>query len=186
MTSSFFIACSKFSNVNVWSILSESVDFFQAYEIYCSKQVKCPRISNVLWTCNTTMYHMLRCTNMYYHIIARTFVKFTPLHALYIFSDCNALNIQFWTCNRSVNKHDTDINSAYKVISVWFWDFFHSYDRCICIAGISSEENGAARIFLNVSGNLTFAEKNFNISQVLYCFFYSTVSLEPIRLLFFS
>ncbi|CAH3132352.1 unnamed protein product [Pocillopora meandrina] len=27
-------------------ILSESVDFFQAYEIYCSKQVKCPRISN--------------------------------------------------------------------------------------------------------------------------------------------
>ena len=58
------------------------------------------------------MYHMLRCTNMYYHIIALTFVKFTPLHALYIFSDCNALNIQFWTCNRSVNKHDTDINSA--------------------------------------------------------------------------
>ena len=58
------------------------------------------------------MYRMLRCTNMYYHIIARTFVKFTPLHALYIFSDCNALNIQFWTCNRIVNKHDTDINSA--------------------------------------------------------------------------
>ena len=42
------------------------------------------------------------------------------------------------------------------------------------------------RIFLNASGNLTFAEKNFNISQLLYCFFYSTVSLEPIRLLFFS
>ena len=42
------------------------------------------------------------------------------------------------------------------------------------------------RIFLNASGNLTFAEKNFNISQVLYCFFYSTVSLEPILLLFFS
>ena len=43
------------------------------------------------------MYHMLRCTNMYYHIIAQTFVYFTPLHTLYIFGDCNALNIRFWT-----------------------------------------------------------------------------------------
>ena len=50
------------------------------------------------------MYHMLRCTNMYYHIIARTSVYFTLLHTLYIFSDCNALNIQFWTCNRDVNN----------------------------------------------------------------------------------
>ena len=49
------------------------------------------------------MYQMLRCTNMYYHIIARTFVYFTPLHTLYILSDCNALNIQFGTCNRDVN-----------------------------------------------------------------------------------
>ena len=31
---------------------------------------------------------------------------------MYVFSDCKALNIQFWTCHRSVNKHDTDINSA--------------------------------------------------------------------------
>ena len=28
----------------------ESVDLFQAYEMYCSKQVKCPRIFNVLLT----------------------------------------------------------------------------------------------------------------------------------------
>ena len=49
------------------------------------------------------MYHMLRCTNMYYHIIAQTFVYFTPLHTLYIFGDCNALNIRFWTYNRDVN-----------------------------------------------------------------------------------
>ena len=39
----------------------------------------------------------------YYHIIARTFVYFTPLHTLYTFSDCNTLNIQFSTCNRDVN-----------------------------------------------------------------------------------
>ena len=64
----------EFSNVDFGSIPLESEDFFQAYEIYCSKQVKCPRISNVLWTCNTTMYHMPRCTNMYYHNITRTFV----------------------------------------------------------------------------------------------------------------
>ena len=49
------------------------------------------------------MYHMLCCTNTCYHIIARTFVYFTPLHTLYIFSDYNAFNIQFWTCNRDVN-----------------------------------------------------------------------------------
>ncbi|RMX46689.1 hypothetical protein pdam_00023912 [Pocillopora damicornis] len=30
---------SEFSNVNIGSILSESADFFQAYEIYCSKGV---------------------------------------------------------------------------------------------------------------------------------------------------
>ena len=41
---------------------------------------------------------------MYYRIIARTFVYFTPLHTLYIFSDCDALNIQFWTCNRDIDK----------------------------------------------------------------------------------
>ena len=41
------------------------------------------------------MYHMLRCTNIYNYIIARTFVYFTPLHTLYILSDFNALNIQF-------------------------------------------------------------------------------------------
>ena len=39
----------------------------------------------------------------YYHIITRTFVYFTPLQTLYTFSDCNALNIQFETCNRDVN-----------------------------------------------------------------------------------
>ena len=39
----------------------------------------------------------------YYHIITRTFVYFTHLHTFYIFSDCNALNIQFRTCNRDVN-----------------------------------------------------------------------------------
>ena len=39
----------------------------------------------------------------YYHIITRTFVYFTPLQTLYAFSDCNALNIQFRTCNRDVN-----------------------------------------------------------------------------------
>ena len=39
----------------------------------------------------------------YYHIIARMFVYFTPLHTLSIFSDCNALNIQFRTCNKDVN-----------------------------------------------------------------------------------
>ena len=49
------------------------------------------------------MYHMLRCTYMHYHIIAQTFAYFTPLHTLYIFSDCNALNIQFWIWNRDVN-----------------------------------------------------------------------------------
>ena len=41
----------------------------------------------------------------YYHIIACTFVYFTPLHTLNIFSYCNVLNIQFWTCNRDVNSH---------------------------------------------------------------------------------
>ena len=172
MTSSFFITCNEFSNVNVWSILSESVDFFQAYEIYCSKQVKCPRISNVLWTCNTTMYHMLRCTNMYYRIIVRTFVKFTPLHALYIFSDCNTLNIQFWTCNRSVNKHDTDINSAL-IKSFQFGSeisFIHMTAASALLESLQKKME-LLRIFLNMSGNLTFTEKNFNISQVLYYLF---------------
>ena len=31
------------------------------------------------------MYHMLCCTNTCYHIIARTFVYFTPLHTLYTY-----------------------------------------------------------------------------------------------------
>ena len=38
----FLYYIQEFSNV------SNFLDFFQAYEIYCSKQVKCPRISNVL------------------------------------------------------------------------------------------------------------------------------------------
>lgn len=35
----FYLLFQEFSNVNVGSIFLESVDFFQAYEIYCSKQV---------------------------------------------------------------------------------------------------------------------------------------------------
>ena len=36
----FCFSFQEFSNVNVGSIFLESVDFFQAYEIYCSKQVR--------------------------------------------------------------------------------------------------------------------------------------------------
>ena len=52
--------------------------------------------------CYITMYHMLYCTNMllpYYH--TDLCILYTFAH-LVIFSDCNALNIQFRTCNRDV------------------------------------------------------------------------------------
>ncbi|RMX44781.1 hypothetical protein pdam_00009192 [Pocillopora damicornis] len=43
----------EFSNVNVGRILLESVDFFQAYEIYCSKQGNMSRKSKVLQNLNS-------------------------------------------------------------------------------------------------------------------------------------
>ena len=64
--------------------------------------VFCLRFFFIEGGCYIIMYHMLYCTNMllpYYH--TDLCILYTFAH-LVIFSDCNALNIQFRTCNRDV------------------------------------------------------------------------------------
>ena len=47
------------------------------------------------------MYHMLRCTNM---LLPYCRTDLCIIYTLYISRDCNALIIQFRTCNRDVNR----------------------------------------------------------------------------------
>ena len=69
-------------------------------------------------------------------------------------------------------EHDTDINSALiKSFQSGSEISFIYKTAASALLESLQKKTELLRIFLNVSGNLTFAEKNFNISQVFYYFF---------------
>ena len=79
-----------------------------------------------------------------------------------------------------MNKHDTDINPALiKSFESGSEIYFIYKTAASALLESVQKKTELLRIFLNVSGNMTFAEKNFNISQVLHYFF--TVRLAQDR-----
>ena len=69
-------------------------------------------------------------------------------------------------------EHDTDFNSALiKSFQSGSEISFIYKTAASALLESLQKKTGLLRIFLNVSGNLTLAEKNFNISQVFYYFF---------------
>ena len=84
-------------------------------------------------------------------------------------------------------EHDTDINSALinSFQSGSEISFIYKTAASALLESLQKKTE-LLRIFLNVSGNLTFAEKKFQYFTSISLFFYSTVSLGSIHLLLFS